>query len=133
MSNSSLNEPQILVVEDDFANQCVLTMQVRHLGYSGDLVTSAVEALSALEAKEYHLVLLDCRLPDMDGVDFAQAVRCQKGKSWQNIVIIAVTADPFFFSQERCLANGMNDWLGKPYRTAELSETIGRWLGYAKG
>jgi CheY-like chemotaxis protein len=129
MSISSLHEPQILVVEDDFANQCVLTMQVRHLGYSGDLVTSAVEALSTLENKEYHLVLLDCRLPDMDGVDFAQAVRGQKGKLWQNIVIIAVTADPVFFSQERCLESGMNDWLGKPYRTKELSETIGRWLG----
>jgi CheY-like chemotaxis protein len=108
MRNSSLHEPKILVVEDDFANQRVLTMQVRHLGYSGDLVASAREALSALEKKEYHLVLLDCRMPEMDGLSFTKEVRSQVSQPWNNVVIIAVTADPILFGKDHCIANGVN-------------------------
>jgi CheY-like chemotaxis protein len=68
-------------------------------------------------------------MPTMDGIGFVQEVRSQTGKSWQNIVIIAMTADPINFSQEHCLQSGMNDWLLKPYRTEELSQKISRWLG----
>jgi two-component system, sensor histidine kinase SagS len=128
----SAQEPRILVVEDDTYNQRVISMQIKHLGYAGDVVASAPEALHALQKQIYDLVLLDCRLPAMDGVGFVQAVRSQSTQPWNRIVIIAVTADPINFSQERCLESGMNDWLLKPYRTAELSFTIGRWLGQAK-
>jgi two-component system, sensor histidine kinase SagS len=94
------------------------------------MFASAAEALDALEQQVYHLVLLDCRLPDMDGIDFVQEVRGQSTQPWSSIVvIIAVTADLINFSQERCLASGMNDWLSKPFRIEQLSETIGRWLG----
>jgi CheY-like chemotaxis protein len=117
------------VVEDNVINQRVVSMQLKHLGYAIDLVDSAPEALNALEQKMYHLILLDCRLPEMDGVDFVRVVRSQTTQPWNRIVIIAVTADPINFSQERCLAGGMNDWLSKPFRIEQLSETIGRWLG----
>jgi CheY-like chemotaxis protein len=129
MNPPSVQEPRILVVEDNTYNQEVISKQLKHLGYAGDVVGSAPEALHALEQDVYHLVLLDCRLPEMDGVDFVRAVRSQSNRPWNSIVIIAVTADPINFSQERCLESGMNDWLLKPYWTAELSETIGQWLG----
>jgi CheY-like chemotaxis protein len=129
MTPSSAQTPRILVIEDDVYNRRVISMQIKHLGYAGDIVDSAPEALLALEQEEYHLVLSDCRMPTMDGIGFVQEVRSQSGKSWQNIVIIAMTADPINFSQERCLKSGMNDWLLKPYRTEELSQKISRWLG----
>jgi two-component system, sensor histidine kinase SagS len=125
----SAQEPRILVVEDNVINQRVVFMQLMRLGYICDIVGSAAEALDALEQQVYHLVLLDCRLPDMDGVDFVQAVRGQSNKPWSSIVIIAVTADLVNFSRERCLASGMDDWLSKPFRMEQLSETIGQWLG----
>jgi CheY-like chemotaxis protein len=129
MNSPTINEPRILVVEDNTCNQEVVSKQLRHLGYACGIVGSAPEALHALEQDVYHLILLDCRLPEMDGVDFVRAVRSQSNRPWNSIVIIAVTADPINFSQERCLESGMNDWLLKPYWTAELSETIGQWLG----
>jgi CheY-like chemotaxis protein len=129
MTPSPDESPRILVVEDDVYNQRVVSMQIKHLGYVGDVVGSAPEALHALEQELYHLVLLDCRLPTMNGVSFVQEVRGQRSKPWQNIVIVAVTADPINFSEEHCLESGMNDWLLKPYRTEELSTTISRWLG----
>ncbi len=129
MNPPSASEPRILVVEDNVINQRVVSMQLKRLGYACELFGSAAEALHALEQQTYHLVLLDCRLPDMDGFDFVQAVRGQSAQSWSSIVIIAVTADLVNFSRERCLASGMNDWLSKPFRVEQLSETIGRWLG----
>jgi CheY-like chemotaxis protein len=129
MTPSSVQTPRILVIEDDINNRRVVSMQMKHLDYACDIVDSAPEALLALEQETYHLVLSDCRLPAMDGIGFVQEVRSQTGKSWQNIVIIAVTADPINFSQEHCLQSGMNDWLLKPYRTEELSQKISRWLG----
>jgi CheY-like chemotaxis protein len=129
MNHPSASEPHILAVEDNAINQRVVSMQLKRLGYACDLCGSAGEALNALEQQMYHLVLLDCRLPDMDGFDFVQAVRGQSAQPWSSIVIIAVTADLVNFSQEQCLASGMNDWLSKPFRMEQLSETIGRWLG----
>jgi two-component system, sensor histidine kinase SagS len=133
MSPPSASEPRILMVEDNAINQRVVSMQLKRLGYAGDLCGSAGEALHALEQQMYHLVLLDCRLPDMDGLEFVQAVRGQSAQPWSSIVIIALTADLVNFSRQRCLEGGMNDWLSKPFRMEQLSETIGRWLGYAKG
>jgi CheY-like chemotaxis protein len=129
MNPPSAQEPHILVVEDNVINQRVVSMQLKQLGYVCDVVGAAAEALHALEQQVYHLVLLDCRLPDMDGVDFVRALRGRASQPWSSIVIIAVTADLINFSQERCLANGMNDWLSKPFRIEQLAETIGRWLG----
>jgi CheY-like chemotaxis protein len=129
MNPPSASEPRILVVEDNVINQRVISMQLKRLGYTCDLFGSASEALLALEQQMYHLVLLDCRLPDMDGLEFVQVVRGQSAQPWSSIVIIAVTADLVNFSQARCLASGMNDWLSKPFRMEQLSETIGRWLG----
>jgi CheY-like chemotaxis protein len=129
MNPPSAQEPRILVVEDNLINQQVVSMQLKRLGYAGEVVGSAAEALDALEQELYHLVLLDCRLPDMDGLEFVQEVRGRVSQPWSSIILIAVTADLVNFSRERCLANGMNDWLCKPYRTSQLAETIGRWLG----
>jgi CheY-like chemotaxis protein len=106
MNPPSAQEPRILVVEDNVINQRVVSMQLKRLGYVGDMFGSAHEDLLALEKKAYHLVLLDCRLPDMDGVDFVRAVRGRASQPWSSIVIIAVTADLVNFSQERRLASG---------------------------
>jgi two-component system, sensor histidine kinase SagS len=128
MNPTSAQETRILVVEDDVLSQRVVSMQLKELGYVFDVVACGAKALEALEQDIYHLVLLDCRLPEMDGIDFVRAVRSQSMQPWRSIVIIAVTADLINFSQERCLASGMNDWLSKPFRIEQLSETIGRWL-----
>jgi CheY-like chemotaxis protein len=128
MNPTSAQETRILVVEDNAINQRIALVQLKQLGYVCDVVASAAEALEALEKDIYCLILLDCRLSDMDGVDFVRAVRSQITQPFRSIVIIAVTADLINFSQERCLASGMNDWLSKPFRIEQLSETIGRWL-----
>jgi CheY-like chemotaxis protein len=129
MNPPSAQEPRILVVEDNVINQRVISMQLKQLGYAFDVVGSAAVAIEALEQQVYDLVLLDCRLPDMDGVKFVREVRGRVSQPWCNVIIIAVTADLINFSRERCLGGGMNDWLSKPFRMEQLSEIIGQWLG----
>jgi CheY-like chemotaxis protein len=129
METSSLQRLHILVVEDNLINQKVFKMQLTSLGFLCDVVDTGIKALNALEQKEYSLVLLDCQIPKMDGLEFVREVRGRVSQPWSRIVIIAVTADLINFSRERCLGGGMNDWLSKPFRMEQLSEIIGQWLG----
>lgn len=128
MENGSPQRPHILVVEDNFANQRVFSMQLARLGYTCDVVDSGIEALNALEQKAYSLILLDCQMPEMDGLQFVREVRSRVAQPWSNIAIIAVTADPVNFGQELCLRSGMDDWISKPYRSEELYIVVERWV-----
>jgi CheY-like chemotaxis protein len=121
--------PTVLVVEDNLLAQQVISLQLKHLDLTFDIVGSALTALSLLEQRSYQLVLLDCRLPDIDGLEFIQEVRSHYNKQYQNIIIVVVTADVINYTKERCILGGANAWLSKPFRLELLSEAISQWLG----
>ncbi|WP_214173275.1 PAS domain-containing hybrid sensor histidine kinase/response regulator [Citrifermentans pelophilum] len=120
---------RLLLVEDDPINQEVASSFLVKLGYSFDVVDNGREALEALIANEYGLVLLDCMMPEMGGFEVISAIR-DAGSAVRdhNIPVIALTAKAILGDREKCLAAGMNDYLAKPLRIEELGAVLGRWL-----
>jgi signal transduction histidine kinase/DNA-binding response OmpR family regulator/HPt (histidine-containing phosphotransfer) domain-containing protein len=122
-------QARILLVEDNVTNQNVAVAILNRLGYRPDLVANGVEALRALRAADYDLVLMDCEMPEMDGYEATRQIR-EPGTGARNrrIPIIALTADAIAGDRDRCLQAGMDDYLAKPIRAAQLADTLEKWL-----
>ena len=118
---------RLLLVEDNGVNQRVALLMLRKLGYGADLATNGREAIEAVTSHPYDLVLMDCRMPEMDGFEATQQIRLSAGRSAQ-IPIIAMTACAFAEDREACLKSGMNDYLAKPVRVQELGAKLEFWL-----
>jgi PAS domain S-box-containing protein len=116
---------RILVAEDNSTNQAVALAQVRKLGYTADAVADGVEALEAVERGGYHLILMDCQMPAMNGFEATRRIR---QSAHPDIPVIAVTADAMSDARGRCLSEGMNDYLAKPVELAQLLAVLSRWL-----
>ncbi|GAC1653021.1 MAG: hypothetical protein NVS4B8_28340 [Herpetosiphon sp.] len=92
-----------------------------------DVAANGVAAVAAVIKNDYAAVLMDCQMPVMDGYTATRAIRLQEGKDCHTL-IIALTANALQSDRERCLAAGMDDYLSKPVRTAELHALLDRWL-----
>jgi PAS domain S-box-containing protein len=127
-----LQKMRILLAEDHRINQKVMLYQLRELGYRGEAVSSGLEVLEALELMPFDVILMDCQMPDMDGYSTSQAIRELERSSdppcpWKApIYIIAVTAHAMYGDRETCLAAGMDDYLSKPVRLADLQAALER-------
>jgi two-component system sensor histidine kinase/response regulator len=126
----SRGHKRVLVVEDDSASREVAVAMAEKLGYSADPVNSGAEALTALQHVVYDGILMDCEMPEMDGLETTARVRGWKaGAHNAAIPIVALTAHARPVDRERCLRAGMNDYLSKPIDTQELARVLSRWLG----
>jgi PAS domain S-box-containing protein len=122
----------VLVVDDSTVNQKVALTMLRNVGYTADVAVDGVEAIDALSRKEYDAVLLDLQMPNMDGYETARQVRNREegasgGRSARRVPVIAMTASALAGERERVLAVGMDDYLPKPFRAADLQEVLSRW------
>ena len=118
---------RILVAEDNAFNQQVVLLQLKKLGHSGQAVANGREALDAMEMIPFDLVLMDCRMPEMDGYAAAAEIRRREGPG-RHVPIVAVTANAMQSDNDRCLAAGMDDYLPKPITLEALHAVLGRWL-----
>jgi two-component system sensor histidine kinase/response regulator len=119
---------RLLVVEDNQVNQEVALGILGHLGYRADVVADGCSALRALTQRDYDLVLMDCQLPEMDGYEATRRIR-RGERAFRNrdIPIIATTAHAMAGDREKCLEAGMNGYISKPLRPAELEQAIHDW------
>jgi CheY-like chemotaxis protein/HPt (histidine-containing phosphotransfer) domain-containing protein len=118
---------RVLVVEDNQVNQLVATGILENLGCTADVAQDGVEAVALLtRPHEYAAVLMDCRMPRLDGFDATRAVRAQEPEG-RRVPIIAMTASVLEGERERCLAAGMDDFLTKPVAPADLERVVRRW------
>ncbi len=116
---------RILVVDDNPVNRSVALAQLSKLGHIATVVTNGAAAVEAVENGNYDLVLMDCEMPGMDGFETTRLIRAS---SHPDMRIIAVTANAMPADRERCLREGMNDYLSKPVELAPLADALARCL-----
>jgi len=122
---------RILLCDDNAINQKVAARILQQLGYQPGLATNGREALDALDRQLYDLVLMDVMMPEMDGLETTRIIRERQKSGTANytsrIVVIALTAHAMQGDREKCLAAGMDDYLPKPIRPADVRQVIERW------
>ena len=116
----------VLLVEDNPVNQTVIEAMLRSLGYQVSLVGDGQQAVQSCSQQDYAAILMDCRLPLMDGYEATRQIRqLERGRQ---VPIIALTANALQGDREACLQAGMNDYLAKPFKRADLQRILLRWL-----
>jgi PAS domain S-box-containing protein len=118
------NPLSILVAEDNPSNQRVLVTMLKHMGYRPDAVSDGKEVLQALELRPYDLILMDVKMPEMDGITATQVIR--KLQPEKGPKIVAITAYALEGDREKCLEAGMDGYVAKPVQTGELVEVLKR-------
>jgi two-component system sensor histidine kinase/response regulator len=118
---------RILLAEDNPVNREVAIEMLRGIGCDVDAVEQGQEAVEAVQARRYDLVLLDCQMPQMDGFAASQAIRAGERGSSLHVPIVALTASAMKGDRERCLESGMDDYLSKPFTQATLQDIVCRW------
>jgi|GEM_PF-2859000 len=118
---------RILLAEDSQVNQILTVAMLEKAGYRVDIVSNGLEAVQALRALPYELVLMDVAMPALDGFQATAQIRRLPGQQ-NRVPIIAITGDSHAQVRERCSAVGMNDCLTKPLDQAQLLAVVERWL-----
>jgi CheY-like chemotaxis protein len=114
----------ILLAEDNAVNQKLAVRLLANMGYEADLAGDGLQAITALEQKAYDVVLMDVQMPELDGLEATRRIRAR----WpdRSIHIVAMTANAMAGDRDACLAAGMNDYVSKPIRPAELTTALER-------
>ncbi len=120
---------RVLVVEDNAVNRKVAVALLDNLGYITDTANDGVEAVEALSRSDYDVVLMDCQMPRMDGYEATARIRATEHD--KHTPIVAMTASAMSSDRDRCLAEGMDDYLSKPIDRAALSRTLDRYVTHA--
>jgi CheY-like chemotaxis protein len=118
--------PRVLLAEDNAVNQKVAQGYLRRLGYSVDVAEDGRQAIDAASRGEYVAILMDCQMPELDGLAATMAIRQLRGPAART-PIIGLTAYATPTDRERCLASGMDDYLAKPFRPEDLTSVLQRW------
>ncbi len=118
---------ELLLVEDNRINQKLTLRLLEKAGYKCDLAIHGGEALKMIEDKDYALVLMDVQMPVMDGFEATASIRENEAEN-RRLPIVAMTAEAMKGDRERCLNAGMDDYISKPVRAAELYEMLEKHL-----
>lgn len=117
----------ILIVEDSKTNQIIAQNMLQKKGYQHDIANNGVEAIDKTQLQKYDLILMDMRMPIMDGIEATKYIRTHAGLN-QNTPILAMTANAFVQDEEACAKAGMNDFLTKPIDIQRFYQVIEHWL-----
>ncbi len=123
-------DARALLTEDNAVNQEVAKTMLESLGCTVDTAEDGAGALDILRRERFDIVFMDCQMPVMDGYQAAGEIRrlALSDRSGRKLPIIALTANVMQGDRERCLAAGMDDYLGKPLRREDVRRTLERWL-----
>ncbi|NRA30751.1 MAG: response regulator [Parvularculaceae bacterium] len=121
--DATLRELDILAAEDNAVNALVIQTILKGKVRSLTIVENGEEAVEAVNANYYDIVLMDKQMPVMDGVEATKTIRAINGERC-SIPIVAVTADAFAAARDELLSAGANDYLAKPIKPDDLKRTI---------
>jgi CheY-like chemotaxis protein len=127
------DSPRVLVVDDNPVNRKVGRLMLEKLGCRVDTAASGEEALALRGRNDYALILLDLRMPGLDGLETAARLRGLERGREVRIPIVAMTASAHDDERERCLAAGMDDFVRKPVPRDEMRRVVARWAGVETG
>ncbi len=120
---------EVLLAEDNLVNQKVAGKMLERLGHRVTIVNNGQEAVAAFARRQFDLVLMDIQMPVMDGFEATQAIRdLGKNSGGRHTPIIALTAHAMTGYREKCLALGLDDYLSKPIKIADLTAKIAEYL-----
>jgi PAS domain S-box-containing protein len=133
VTRHSIGEPErralrILVVEDSRVNQKVIASMLRRLGCACDMAADGREALDLAGRIPYDLILMDCQMPEMDGLEATRRLRAREAACGHRPRIVALTALAMTGDRERCIEAGMDEYIPKPVQMEELRRVIDRSL-----
>ncbi|MGK2943604.1 MAG: ATP-binding protein [Desulfuromonadales bacterium] len=124
-SSDTSKSRRVLLAEDNPTTQSLLSILLQQMGIELEIVDNGQKAIDFLLNEQVDLILMDCHMPFLDGLEATAQLRAQ-GLSTP---IVALTAYAREEDEQRCLGAGMNDFLSKPFRQAELRDILTRWLG----
>jgi len=117
----------ILLAEDNPVNQMVTQLQLKKLGYNCSVVATGREAVAAVQKENYAMVLMDCQMPDMDGLEATKEIRKAEALTGRHVSVVGLTAHAMGGDREKCIAAGMDDYLSKPASLEQLSQCLRKW------
>jgi CheY-like chemotaxis protein/HPt (histidine-containing phosphotransfer) domain-containing protein len=118
---------QILVAEDQPINQLVIERLLVRRGLAVECVGDGRQVLARLQQRSYDLIFMDCQMPNLDGYQTTRVIRRREAEG-KHVPIVALTGHALEGDRQQCLAAGMDDYLAKPLREAELYKVLDRWL-----
>jgi two-component system sensor histidine kinase/response regulator len=123
----STRSRRVLVAEDNPVNRRLATLVLKKLGYAFDTAEDGEQAVRLHAATCYDAILMDCHMPNVDGLEATRRIRHQESPH-VHTPVIALTANAEQEARERCLAAGMDDYLAKPVGLVELEAVLRRWV-----
>ncbi len=117
---------KILLAEDNAVNQTVAQALLQSLGHEVAIANDGIEALAMALNGAFDVVLMDVQMPHMDGIEATRRIRAAEAPMGQGVWIVAMTANVLPGDRERCLAVGMNGYVGKPFRQDDLIAVLSR-------
>ena len=119
---------RVLIVEDNAVNYLVIQRMLEKLGVASVHAASGEEALQVLLHHSFDVVLMDCQMPGIDGLETTRRIREGIGVPKSNVHIVALTADVMPATRDACIEAGMNDYLAKPIQLREVRDRVNRWV-----
>ncbi len=114
---------RVLLAEDNPVNQKLAIRLLAQMGYTADVAGNGLEAIAALDAGPYDVILMDVQMPELDGLEATRRIRALRPAD-EGPWIVAMTANALAGDREACLAAGMNDYVSKPIRPAALAAAL---------
>ncbi|NOQ14079.1 MAG: transporter substrate-binding domain-containing protein [Methyloprofundus sp.] len=124
--NHAVFNGKLLIVEDDIINQQIACNMLSKTGLIIDIAKNGQQAINLWQQNDYDLILMDCRMPVMDGYQATALIRAQELES--HIPIIALTANSGAEDRRHCLDSGMNEVITKPFKKEFLIKSLSKWL-----
>ncbi len=124
--NGEARAERVLLAEDNPVNQKVALHMLARIGYRADVVSNGLRVLEAVKKQRYDIVLMDVQMPEMDGLEAARRIVADAPDREQRPWLIALTANAMQGDRERCLEAGLDDYLSKPIKVAELEDALRR-------
>lgn len=116
---------RIMLAEDNPINQKVAMKMLSKIGCHADVASDGTEVIEALKLIPYDLILMDCQMPEMDGYEATRRIRqLEQEHRRPRVHIVAMTAHALQGDREQCIAAGMDDYLSKPVRPADLERVV---------